>query len=476
MSGATGLFDRGSLHRFLVPILIGIVLWLLPGPAGLDPRAWKMLAVFVATMAGIVMAPLPMAAVAIIGAVVASLVGVLDFEEVVRSNGTDLVWLVLLAFFISRGVIKSGLGRRVALTFVRLLGKRTVGLGYGLAMTDLVVAPAMPSITARAGGVVLPITRAMAEVMGSHPDPESRRKVGRYLILCAFHANVITGSMFVTAMAGNPIAVELAAAQGVSISWLDWTMGALLPGLLCLLVVPVAMLVLVRPEITRTPNAAELAREELAAMGSFSRAEAAMAVIFVGLIALWVFGGAIGIGASQAAALGVVVMLLFGVLTWDDALGEKAAWDTMVWIGLLIVLASKLNEYGLVAWFGETVGLYLGGFTPMIAFAIVSAIYLYVHYFFASAAAHISALFPVSLGLLVAAGFPALPAAITLGALSNVMGCLTQYGIGSAPVMFGPGYVSQAEWWKAGFVMCLVYLGIWLTVGPIWWSVLGMNR
>src|SRR5690606_18074202 len=113
----------------------------------------------------------------------------------------------------------------------------------------LVVAPAMPSITARAGGVVLPITRAMAEVMGSHPDPESRRKVGRYLILCAFHANVITASMFVTAMAGNPIAVELAAAQGVSISWLDWTMGALLPGLLCLLVVPVAMLVLVRPEI-----------------------------------------------------------------------------------------------------------------------------------------------------------------------------------------------------------------------------------
>ena len=476
MNEATGIFDRSSLHRFLVPVLIGFVLWFLPEPEGLDPRAWKMLAVFVATMAGIVMAPLPMAAVAIIGAVVASLVGVLDFGEVVGSNGTDLVWLVLLAFFISRGVIKSGLGRRVALTFVRVLGKRTVGLGYGLAMADLVVAPAMPSITARAGGVVLPITRAMAEVMGSLPEPDTRRRVGSYLILCAFHANVMTGAMFVTAMAGNPITVELAAEAGVSISWLDWAVAASLPGLLCLVVIPIAMLRLARPEIMETPGAADLARRELTAMGSFSRDEAVMAVIFLGLIALWVFGGFIGIGASQAAAMGVVVMLLFGVLTWDDALKEKAAWDTMIWIGLLVVLASKLNEYGLVAWFGGTIEQHLSGLTTVTAFVIVSAVYVYVHYFFASAAAHISALFPVALALIVAAGFPALPAAIALGALSNVMGCLTQYAIGSAPVMFGAGYVTQAEWWKAGFVMSLIYLGIWLTVGPVWWTVIGLNR
>ena len=476
MNEATGIFDRSSLHRFVVPVLIGFVLWLLPEPEGLDPRGWKMLAVFVATMAGIVMAPLPMAAVAIIGAVFASLVGVIDFGDVVRSNGTDLVWLVLLAFFISRGVIKSGLGRRVALTFVRVLGKRTIGLGYGLAMTDLVVAPAMPSITARAGGVVLPITRAMAEVMGSLPDPDTRRRVGRYLILCAFHANVMTGAMFVTAMAGNPITVGLAAEAGVSISWLDWALAASLPGLLCLAVIPVAMLKLAPPEIMETPGAADLARRELAAMGSFSRDEAVMAVIFVGLIGLWVLGGFIGIGASQAAAMGVVVMLLFGVLTWDDALKEKAAWDTMIWIGLLVVLASKLNEYGVVAWFGGTIEQQLGGLTTLTAFVIVSAVYVYVHYFFASAAAHISALFPVALALIVAAGFPALPAAIALGALSNVMGCLTQYAIGSAPVMFGAGYVSQAEWWKAGFMMSLIYLGIWLTVGPVWWSVIGLNR
>src|SRR5262249_57889839 len=102
----------------------------------------------------------------------------------VDSTGTDLVWLVILAFFISRGVIKSGLGRRVALLFMRVLGKRTIGLGYGLAFTELVVAPAMPSITARAGGVMLPITRAVSDVLGSPPDDASRTPEGRHLLPC----------------------------------------------------------------------------------------------------------------------------------------------------------------------------------------------------------------------------------------------------------------------------------------------------
>ncbi len=125
----------------MVPLAIGTALWWLPPPEGLPVKAWQMFAVFVATIAGIITAPLPMSAVAIAGATVAALVGVVSFDDVVKATGTDLVWLVLLAFFISRGVIKTGLGRRVALMFMRLFGKKTIGLGYGLAFTELVVAP-----------------------------------------------------------------------------------------------------------------------------------------------------------------------------------------------------------------------------------------------------------------------------------------------------------------------------------------------
>ena len=129
------------------------------------------------------------------------------------------------------------------------------GLGYGLAITELVVAPAMPSITARAGGVMLPITRAIAEILGSRPDDESRSKVGSYLILCAFHANIMTAGMFVTAMAGNPLAVKLAADQGVTISWTGWALAALAPGLLCLALIPPLLMWITRPQVRETPDA-----------------------------------------------------------------------------------------------------------------------------------------------------------------------------------------------------------------------------
>ncbi len=462
-----------SLWKFVVPVAIGFVLWFIPPPEGLPPKAWHMFAIFVATIAGIVTAPLPMSAIAILGATVASLVGVVSFNDVVKSTGTDLVWLVLLAFFISRGVIKTGLGRRVALLFMRLLGKRTIGLGYGLAITELIVAPAMPSITARAGGVLLPITRAISEVLGSRPDDGTRTKIGSYLILCAFHANIITAAMFVTAMAGNPLAVKLAADQGVAISWMNWAIAALVPGLLCLALIPPVLLRIVRPDVRETPDATALAQRELKTMGPISSKEIIMGFIFVGLLVLWIFGEDFKIGASLAAAMGVSLMFVTRVLTWQDALEEKSAWDTMIWIGLLIMLAGKLNQYGMVTWFGQEFSGHLKGLPGIVIFILVAAVYFYIHYFFASATAHVSALFPLSLALLIGGGVPALPAAIGLGALSSINGCLTQYGIGSGPVMFGAGYVTQAEWWKAGFIMSVIYLFVWLIIGPLWWLAIG---
>ena len=198
-----------------------------------------------------------------------------------------------------------------------------------------------------------------------------------------------------------------------------------------------------------------------------------MAAVFVGLLVIWVFGDQFKISATLAAALGVSLMFITRVLTWQDALNEKPAWDTMIWIGLLIMLASKLNEYGLVAWFGKEFGVHLEGRRLIVVYVLVATTYFYAHYFFASATAHISALFPLSLALMIAAGVPGFAGAIALGALSNVFGCLTQYAIGSGPVMFGAGYVTQGEWWRIGFIMSVIYLAIWLIIGPLWWMLLG---
>src|SRR5262249_44222808 len=154
---------------------------------------------------------------------------------------------------------------------------------------------------------------------------------------------------------------------------------------------------------------------------------------------------AIDINATEAAAIGVAAMLVTGVLTWKDALAERAAWDTMVWIGILIMLAAKLNEYGPITWLGKALGLYLQGYNRLLLYLLVGAIYFSSHYLFASATAHIGALYPIALTLLVTGGLMPFSAAIALAGLSSLYGCLTQYAIGSGPVMFGAGYLSQAE-------------------------------
>ena len=63
------------------------------------------------------------------------------------ANGSVL--LVVVAFLVARGVVKSGLGRRLSYMVVGLFGRSTLGLAYSIFFTDAVIAPAFPSNTAR---------------------------------------------------------------------------------------------------------------------------------------------------------------------------------------------------------------------------------------------------------------------------------------------------------------------------------------
>lgn len=62
--------------------------------------------------------------------------------------------------------------------------------------------------------------------------------------------------MFITAMAANPLAVNLAAdALGSTISWGTWALAGIVPGLFTLLTMPLLLYLVYPPEIKDTPNA-----------------------------------------------------------------------------------------------------------------------------------------------------------------------------------------------------------------------------
>jgi len=49
------------------------------------------------------------------------------------------------------------------------MGKSTLGLALGLNIAETLLAPAMPSTSARAGGIFMPIIKSLSEASGSFP-------------------------------------------------------------------------------------------------------------------------------------------------------------------------------------------------------------------------------------------------------------------------------------------------------------------
>jgi len=462
----------------LVPVIItlavGVVLWFIPPPEGVKQEAWHLLAIFVATIVGIISKPLPMGAVAIIGVAATALTGTLNIGDALSGFGNTTVWLIGVAFFVSRAIIKTGLGARVALHFMRLLGKKTLGLSYGLGLADLVLAPAMPSNTARAGGVLMPLLRSVSLAYDSDPNDGTQRRVGAFMMLNAFQINIITSAMFMTAMAANPLAAKLAGDAGVDVTWGGWFLAALVPGIVSLIVIPLFVYKVYGPEVKDTPEAARMAADHLREMGAMRSGEWLTLGVIVLLLCLWIFGKTLGVHSTAAALVGLSVLLLAGVLTWQDILKEKSAWDTIVWFAALVMMATQLNALGFIPWFGETVGAQVQGMAWAAAFLILGLVYFYSHYLFASQTAHISAMYAPFLAVALAVGTPPVLAALVLAFFSNLFSSLTHYANGPAPVVFGTGYVSMGAWWGVGAGVSVINIVIWVGAGWIWWDVIGL--
>lgn len=467
---------QSRLLRLAGALAIGVALWFTPPPDGVDIRAWHLLAIFVATIVGIIASPFPMGAVAMFGIAATSLTGTLTIEQSVSGFGERVIWLIVIAFFVSRGFIKTGLGARIAYRFMAAVGHTSLGLGYSLVAADLALAPAMPSNTARAGGVIFPIVSSIARSYDSQPHDGTARRIGAYLMKTAYQGTVVTSGMFLTAMAANPIIARLAADAGVAITWGNWALAAIVPGLVSLTVMPWILYRVHPPEIRATPDARQTARDRLRAMGPLSSQEWAMLATFALLLVLWIGGTRLGLDGTgtTAAFVGLAVLLLSGTLTWEDVLQEKGAWNVLVWISALVMMANYLNELGLVPWFAQTMGEVVEGIDWVPAMLILSVVYFYSHYFFASNTAHVVAMYAAFLAIAIGAGAPPTLAALMLAFFSNLFAGLTHYGTGPAPVYFGSGYLEMGVWWKLGALLSVVNISIWMIVGGLWWRLIGL--
>jgi DASS family divalent anion:Na+ symporter len=452
---------------------VALGIWLLPH-FDFPARAWGLLCLFAATIAALMSRPLPSGAVVFVALTTGALAGFFSVQDALLGFSNASVWLIVTAFLFARGLVQTRLGERIAYHIIRRIGGSPLRLGYALVLADLAMAPMTPSNTARAGGILFPVTLSIARTFGSEPGPTAAL-IGAFLMKTLFQGDLVVSAMFLTAAAPNTLVAELTRQSGgPTLPWTTWACAALMPGVLGIAIVPYVVFRLCPPALRETTAAQSLAADRLRAMGPITRRESLTFLIFVLVLVLWLSGNWHGTSPTTVACLGVAALLLAGVLDWQDVLAERGAWDALVWFGGLVMMAGQLDKAGLPQAFAHGVGGFVAGWSWWWALGALLIVYLYSHYAFASLVAHVTAMFPAFFAVAIGLGVPPLLAALTFGFFSSLNAATTHYGTGTAPILFGAGYLSQAEWWRTGFVVSLVHVVIWLPVGFLWWKAIGL--
>jgi len=460
--------------KWLIVLGCGFIIAIIPRPEGVTREAWTLLAIFVATIVGSIVQPMTGSAMVLLGVIATTVFSALKIDVALSGYADKYVWLVLAAFFISRAMIKTGLGHRIALIFIRLIGRKTIGLGYSLVFTDFLLASVIPSTGARAGGIILPIARSVSETYDSRPHDGTAGKLGTFLMNLLYQCEVILCATFLTGQASNMMIRSLVGQQtSIDMNYSAWFVAAIVPAAVSLLVIPQMIYRFFPPEIKETPNAVEFARKELKELGPLSRQQKILLGVFVVVVLLWVTSPFHEIDATVIALLGIAFLLITQVLDWSDVTNETHAWEVFIWYGGLVMMASELGKTNLPKLFAEGVAGQMKGWSWITALIVLALIYFYSHYGFASITAHVAAMFVPFLVVSIAIGAPAGLAVLVLTYFSNLSAGLTHYGTTPAPIYFGTGYVKQAQWWTIGLIASIINILIWSTVGLGWWKVLG---
>lgn len=469
---------KNMLWKLLIIIAIPLIMSLCPTPEGLSKLSWVLSGIYLAAIVGLVIKPFSEPVVLLI-AVAASMVtvgnlgdGSIKTSSVLSGYASGTTWLVFSAFTLSAAFVITGLGKRIAYLLIGKIGSTTLGLGYVTAFLDLILAPATPSNTARAGGIVLPIINSVAVALGSEPE-QSAKRAGRYLMMNVYMVTKTTSYMFFTAMAGNILALKMIEdICHIKLSWGGWALAAGLPGLIMLLLTPFITYKLNPPELKRVDNK-KIAKDGLSALGPMTLREKMLTCLFVMALAGWIFSKSLGVDESTVAICVMALMLVLRIVTWEDVIKNKGGWNTLIWYGGIIGLSSLLSKVGFFLWLADLLknNISFGGHSTL-AFIVIVSLSILVRYFFASGSAYIVAMVPVFAMLANVSGAPVMLTALALLFSNSYGGMVTHYGGAAGPVIFGVGYNDLKSWWITGGVLALVTFILHMTLGVWWWELL----
>lgn len=472
---------RRRVSHAIAALAVGAAIALVPVPDGLSVDAWRYFALFTTVILMLITEPIPPAIIGMAGVLLAAVLGLVretpgqSAQWALSGFGNTTVWLIFAGYMFTLGYTRTGLGRRIALHLVRLLGHRTLGLGYAVACADLALAPFTASATARSAGTVFPVVRQIPELYQSRPHDGTARRLGAYLLYTALASSFVTSSMFITALAPNTLAVSvMQQTANVTVTWVQWFVGFAPVGAVLFLVLPWLLYRIYPPEIRVAPEAPRWAEEQLRAMGPTTRRELALLVLVFTALALWI-GAIHHVEPALSAMLVVLLMVGFGVVSWEEVIGHAPAWNVLVWFATMVTLAAGLAETKFLEWVAASIAPTIEGFGLMPAIVSLVGVYFFLHYFFASITAHTASMLPVFIGIAVTIpGLSPEAWSLLLAYPLGLMGVLTTYTAGHNPIYYGSGYITRQAFWGLGITLGVFFLSVYLAIAVPWLRYLGV--
>ncbi len=452
---------------FILLLIVSILLCIIPIPNGLKPEAWHLFIIFFITISSILLNLLPIFIASILAILFAIISNSIDMKTAYSGLDGSFILLIITAFLVAHSIIKSGLGKRISLHIIKKFGSSTLGLAYSMLATDIIIAPAFLSNTARSA-VIYPIVESLAHDSGSNTKDNTQKKIGSYLMMNSMAGIAISSSLWLTAMASNPIGAGIAAQMGINITFGSWFKAAIIPVLFAFIFIPWFLYKIFPPELKKTPQAPKKAQSELKLMGKVTTNEWITGVVFVLMISLWALSVSLNINKIAIAFTALGILIISKIFTIKELKKQKNALATLIWFAILYAISSELNRLGFMNYVGEGIATQLEGFSWQFVYIILVILYVLIHYLFVSQTAHMLALFGVFLSIGIDAGVDGELLALMLLFATNFNSVITPQASSANVLFISSGYLSTSDIYRNGGIITLINTVIFLSIGTAW--------
>ena len=513
---AVGVLLTASLFNSPLSWLVGgplmfLATYLAPFPEAIPAEGQAVAAVAVLMASWWITETIPLGATALVPIVLFPVLGIQSTTDLLPSYAHWFVYLVLGGFMIGAAMQRWGLHKRFALWIISVIGStpsRTI-LGFMIASAFISMWVTNTATTV----MMLPVAAAVLEHIRKNVGDEAVAEVGPALMLSIAYASSIGGTGTVIGTGPNGIFVTQASKLfGQQIDFVTW----LSIGIPCVVIlIPITWLYLTRIAFKMPPPsaaAADVIAKERRALGSMSRGEKAVAVVFSLCAILWLTRRNVVIGSitipgyesimprtaegksmvsdSTVAILGALLLFMIPVnlskreFVLDIKTAMNVPWDVLLILGGGIALAGGFASSGLSSWVADS-AVVLKGLHPAIIVLVLTVVITFLTELTSNTATSTICL-PVL--AYAAVGLGQHPYLLMLPCcLAVSMAFMLPVATPPNAIAFASGYVRAKDMARAGFGLNLIaattitvvtlllitrLMGIELGVVPEWASTL----